>query len=218
MYIPKSFQETDRDTLFQFIRTHSFALLISTGDDGIPVATHLPIDLRPTADGQFQLVGHVAKANPHWKLFAHGTPSLAVFSGPHSYISSSWYNHVNVPTWNYLSVHVTGQTSLLTEDETLNFLRQQVDKYETKSACPVSIESMTEAYVRKEMRGLVAFSMTIDKMEGAAKLSQNRDDTNYQVIISELRQTGDPTADALANEMAARRPSPPTPPNPISPT
>jgi transcriptional regulator len=129
-----------------------------------------------------------------------------VFSGAHSYISSSWYHHVNVPTWNYLSVQVTGRTSILTEEETLELLRQQVDKYEARSTCPVSIESMTEAYVSKEMRGLVAFSMTIDTIQGAAKLSQNRDDTNYQAIISELRQTGDPTAGALADEMAARRP------------
>ena len=206
MYVPKSFQETDREVLFQFIRDNSFALLVSTGDDGIPVATHLPIDLVPMADGQFQLVGHLAKANPQGKLLPRTTPSLAVFSGAHSYISSSWYDHVNVPTWNYLSVHVTGRTSLLTEEETLDFLRQQVDKYEAKSACPVSVASMTEAYVRKEMRGLVAFSMTIDHIQGAAKLSQNRDDKNYQAIIAELRQTGDANASALADEMAARRP------------
>ncbi|AKD54557.1 FMN-binding negative transcriptional regulator [Spirosoma radiotolerans] len=205
MYIPKAFQETDRDTLFQFIRNHSFALLISTGEDGIPVATHLPIELMPTADGQFQLVGHLAKANPQAKLLARDTPSLAIFSGAHSYISSSWYDHVNVPTWNYLSVQVTGRTNTLTDDETLAFLRQQVDKYEAKSKCSVSVESMTEAYVRKEMRGLVAFTMTIDSLQGVAKLSQNRDDTNYKAIIAELRQTGDPNADALADEMAARR-------------
>lgn len=207
MYIPKSFLETDREALFQFIRTNSFALLVSTGDNGIPVATHLPIELVPTADGQFQLVGHLAKANPQGKLLARHTPSLAVFSGAHSYISSSWYDHINVPTWNYLSVHVTGRTSVLSDDETLDFLRQQVDKYEAKSACPVSVDSMTEAYVRKEMRGLVAFSMTIDRIEGAAKLSQNRDDKNYQAIIAELRQTGDANASALANEMAHRRPA-----------
>jgi transcriptional regulator len=66
MYIPNMFQETDREALFQFIRDHSFALLVTTGNDGVPVATHLPIELLPDADGQFQLVGHLAKANPHW--------------------------------------------------------------------------------------------------------------------------------------------------------
>ena len=205
MYVPKRFQETDRDTLFQFIRDNSFALLVTTGDDGIPVATHLPIELLPSNDGQFQLTGHLAKANPQWKLLGSDTSALAVFSGAHSYISSSWYDHVNVPTWNYLSVHVIGRTRILTEDDTLELLRQQVDNYEAHSKCPVSVESMTEAYVRKEMRGVVAFSMTIDSIQGAAKLSQNRDDKNYKNIITELRQQGSENADVMANEMEARR-------------
>ncbi|QHW00676.1 FMN-binding negative transcriptional regulator [Spirosoma endbachense] len=207
MYIPHAFQETDRPTLLQFIRDNSFALLVTTGHDGIPVATHLPIELLADTDGQFQLVGHLAKANPQWKLLGQDRPALAVFSGPHSYISSSWYDHVNVPTWNYLSVHITGRTSMLSDDETLDFLRQQVDRYEAHSRHPVSVESMTADYVRKQMRGVVAFKMTIDTMQGAAKLSQNRDDKNYQSIISELRQTGNADAEKMANEMATRRPT-----------
>ena len=205
MYVPKTFQETDRDTLLQFIRDNSFALLITTGDDGVPVATHIPIDLQPGTDGQLQLVGHLSKANPQWKLLGRDVPSLAVFSGAHSYISSSWYDHVNVPTWNYLAVQVTGRTSLLTEDETLAVLRQQVDKYEVYSRCPVSVDSMTEGYVRKEMRGIVAFTMAINSIQGAAKLSQNRDDKNYQAIISELKQQDNSGAQDIAKEMANRR-------------
>ncbi|QDK81369.1 FMN-binding negative transcriptional regulator [Spirosoma sp. KCTC 42546] len=206
MYTPKLFQETDRDSLFQFVRDNPFGLLVTTGNDGIPVATHIPIELLPDADGQFQLVGHLAKANPQWKLLDQATPALAVFSGAHGYISSSWYDHVNVPTWNYLAVQITGRTRVLTDDETLAFLRQQVDKHEAYSKHPVSVDSMTEGYVRKEMRGIVAFTMTIDTLQGTAKLSQNRDDKNYQNIISELQQTNNPSAKELANEMAARRP------------
>ncbi|MVM31426.1 FMN-binding negative transcriptional regulator [Spirosoma sp. HMF4905] len=206
MYIPKTFQETDRETLYQFIRDNSFGLLVTTGNDGVPVATHIPIELQPDANGQFRLVGHLSKANPQWKLLSSDTPALAVFSGAHSYISSSWYDHVNVPTWNYLAVQVTGRTSILSEDEALEVLRQQVDKYEAHSKCPVSVDSMTEDYVRKEMRGIVAFTMTIDSIQGVAKLSQNRDDKNYQNIVSELRQTGNSGAAELADEMAARRP------------
>ncbi|GAB4031987.1 FMN-binding negative transcriptional regulator [Spirosoma jeollabukense] len=205
MYTPKIFQETDRDTLFQFVRENSFALLITTSDDGVPIATHLPIELLPSADGQFQLTGHLAKANPQGKLLGRDAPALAVFSGAHSYISSSWYDHVNVPTWNYLSVHITGRTRILTEDETLDLLRQQVNKYEVHSKCPVSVESMTEEYVRKEMRGVVAFTMTIDSLQGTAKLSQNRDDKNYKNIISELRQQGHENAEGVASAMEARR-------------
>ncbi|QMW03785.1 FMN-binding negative transcriptional regulator [Spirosoma foliorum] len=206
MYTPKAFQETDRDTLYQFIRDNSFGLLVSTGTDGIPVATHIPIELQPDAAGKLQLVGHLSKANPQGRLLGNNTPALAVFSGAHSYISSSWYDHVNVPTWNYLSVQVTGQTDILSDDEALEVLRRQVDKYEAHSKCPVSVESMTEGYVRKEMRGIIAFTMTIDTIQGTAKLSQNRDDKNYQNIISELRQTGHAGASELADEMAARRP------------
>jgi transcriptional regulator len=205
MYVPKAFQETDQSTLFEFIRQNSFALLITAGQEGLPAATHMPIELAPASDGQFQLVGHLARANPQAKLLGDSRPALVVFSGAHSYISSSWYDHVNVPTWNYLSVQITGRTSLLSADETLEFLRRQVDKYESKSRCPVSVDSMTEDYVRKEMRGLVAFSMTIDTVQGAAKLSQNRDDKNYKNIIAELRQTGDSNAGAVAEEMAFRR-------------
>ncbi|GAB2545454.1 FMN-binding negative transcriptional regulator [Spirosoma aerophilum] len=205
MYVPKTFQVTDQPTLLQFIRDNSFALLVTTGHDGVPVATHLPIELLPTPDGQFHLVGHMAKANPQAKLLGDNKPALAVFSGAHSYISSSWYDHVNVPTWNYLSVQVTGRTSLLSDDETLDFLRQQVDTYEARSKCPVSVDSMTEAYVRKEMRGVVAFRMTLDTLQGAAKLSQNRDDKNYSNIITELHQTGDANAAHVAREMASRR-------------
>ncbi len=207
MYSPKAFQVTDHDTLLQFIRDNSFALLITTGNDGIPVATHLPVELLPGTDGQFRLMGHLAKANPQWKLLGSQTPALAVFSGAHSYISSSWYDHVNVPTWNYLSVHVTGRTSLLSDDETLDFLRQQVDKYEMSSKCPVSVDSLTEAYVRKEMRGIVAFSMTLDTIQGTAKLSQNRDDKNYRNIITELHRTDRADAREVAVEMALRRPA-----------
>ncbi|QIP16068.1 FMN-binding negative transcriptional regulator [Spirosoma aureum] len=207
MYIPHAFQETDRPTLLQFVRDNSFALLVTTGYDGIPVATHLPIELLADTDGQFQLVGHLAKANPQWKLLGQNRPALAVFSGPHSYISSSWYDHVNVPTWNYLSVQITGRTTMLTDGETLDFLRQQVDRYEAHSAHPVSVESMTVDYVRKQMSGVVAFRMTIDTMQGAAKLSQNRDDKNYQSIIAELRQTGNADAEKMANVMATRRPT-----------
>ncbi|GAB3996012.1 protease synthase/sporulation negative transcriptional regulator PaiB [Spirosoma daeguense] len=207
MYAPTTFQENDRETLYQFIKDNSFALFITTGTDGAPVATHIPIELLPDAEGHMWLYGHLSIANPQCKLLEQSTPALIVFSGPHSYISSSWYDHNNVPTWNYLSVHVTGQTSVLTDDETLNFLRQQVDTYEAYSKHPVSVESMTVEYVRKQMRGLVAFRMTIDNMQGIAKLSQNRDDKNYQAIITELQQTNRPEAEAIAREMAARRQS-----------
>lgn len=206
MYIPSQFQETDRTVLYQFIRDNPFALLVASGFiNETPLATHLPIELHANARGEWQLVGHLAKANPQSKRLGSETPALAVFSGPHAYISSSWYDHVNVPTWNYLSVQVTGLTRLLDSDETLELLRQQVDRYEVHSRCPVSVASMTEAYVRKEMRGIVAFSMQIDTIQGAAKLSQNRDDKNHAAIVDALTQQNDFNANRVAEEMIKRR-------------
>ncbi|MEZ0540522.1 FMN-binding negative transcriptional regulator [Fibrella arboris] len=205
MYVPRHFQENDRDQLLQFIRDHSFALLVMTNEARVPIATHLPIELQVGDDGVARLVGHVSKANPLAALFGADLQGLAVFSGPHAYISSSWYDHVNVPTWNYLSVHVYGRTRALSDAETFDLLRTQVDKYEASSACPISIESMTEAYVRREMRGLVAFEMTIDTMQGAAKLSQNRDDANHTAIVDQLRQRDDVESHRVADEMQRRR-------------
>jgi transcriptional regulator len=209
MYVPKNFQENDHDKMLQFIREQSFALLVMTNEAGVPIATHLPIELHVSVDGVTKLVGHMSKANPQAKLLGD-VSALAVFSGPHAYISSSWYDHVNVPTWNYIAVHVYGKTRVLTDDETLELLRHQVDKYETASACPnaarpVSIESMTEAYVRREMRGLVAFEMAIDTIQGATKLSQNRDDANHTAIVSQLRQRDDAGSHRIADEMEKQR-------------
>lgn len=210
MYVPPRFQESDRETLYQFMRVNSFALLITnvvvSGSAGrAPLATHLPLELQTDSEGTLHLVGHLAKANPQWKTLGTDTSALAVFSGPHAYISSSWYDHVNVPTWNYLAVHVTGRTRLLSEDETLMLLHQQLDHYEARSRCPVSVASMTEDYVRKEMRGLVGFSMQIETIEGAAKLSQNRDDKNHAAIVEELKKQNDFNANRVAEEMIRRR-------------
>jgi len=205
MYVPKHFQENDRDQLFQFIREYSFALLVLTNEAGVPIATHLPIELQVDADGTARLIGHVSKANPQATLFGSATAALAVFSGPHAYISSSWYDHVNVPTWNYLAVHAYGRTRVLSDEETFTLLRTQVDKYEAASACPVSIESMTEAYVRQQMKGLVAFELTIEAIQGAAKLSQNRDEANHAAIVDKLHQRDDVESHRVADEMQKRR-------------
>lgn len=210
MYVPPRFQETDHETLYQFIRANPFALLVTTGMSDetaipAPLATHLPMELQPDSGGKLQLFGHLARANPQWKMLGTDAPALVVFSGPHAYISSSWYDHVNVPTWNYLAVHVAGRTRLLDEEETLSLLHQQLGHYEANSRCPVSVASMTEAYVRKEMRGLVGFSMQIETIQGAAKLSQNRDDKNHAAIVEELKKQNDFNANRVAEEMTRRR-------------
>ncbi len=132
MYVPESFQESDVAVQQEFIERNSFGLLVSH-HLGSPFATHLPVVLDRTQGSQGTLLGHMAKANPQWKHFAN-EDCLVVFSGPHSYISPTWYEADNmVPTWNYVAVHAYGKFELVEDQESvLSILRRSVDTYERK--------------------------------------------------------------------------------------
>jgi len=155
----------DLPTIGDFIRKNSFATLI-TVDHGKPWATHLPVELEVNATGEKVLWCHVSKANPQWKTLSNDAEVLVIFSGPHSYISSSWYDHVNVPTWNYIAVHIYGKAKMMSDEELLESLKRLVMKYETISKKPVSVETMPADYVKKEMKGIVGFEISIHKIEG----------------------------------------------------
>jgi transcriptional regulator len=129
---------------------------------------------------------------------------LAIFSGAHAYVSSSWYDHENVPTWNYLAVHIYGKVHLYNHEEALGFLKKLVDKYETPSENPVRVENLSEKTMR-EARGIVAFEIEITGIEAQKKLSQNRDDKNYLNIINELEKTKENQAIAIAEAMKKNR-------------
>lgn len=204
MYVNKFNRFRDVPAISDFIRRYSFALLITQGKKQ-PWATHLPLELETNLQGQHVLWGHIAKANRQWEHFADNTPVLAIFQGPHHYISSSWYNHVNVPTWNYLAVHVYGTLTLSDDATVREHLRRMVHKYEAISDKPVSLETMPEPFVKKEMKGLVGFEIAIDKIEGNWKLSQNRDDENYKNIIAELEKLSTQQAKEVSGEMKKMR-------------
>lgn len=129
---------------------------------------------------------------------------LAIFTGPHAYISPSWYDHENVPTWNYIAAHVYGKISLIEGEKGYQSLKQLVDKYEAASAHPVSLENMSPDYVKKAIQGLVCFEITITNIEGTYKLSQNRDEKNHQTIIQELEKRNDAGSLQVAAEMKKR--------------
>ena len=151
--------------------------------------------------GKDVLHGHISKGNPQWKNFAHNTQVLAIFSGAHSYISSSWYNHENVPTWNYIAVHIYGTIKIIEGEYLLQTLKKLVDKYETASEHPVSVDAMSPKFLNKELRGIVGFEIEIDSIEAAYKLSQNRDELNHAHIIAQLQQKGDIQSLNIAHEM-----------------
>ena len=203
MYIPNLYKNENQAEIEQFISENGFAILVNQ-TNGKHWATHIPLILGTNSDGKQILIGHISKLNPQAESFKQNDEVLAIFSGSHSYISSSWYDHENVPTWNYLAVHVYGKIRLHSFEESIESLKKLVNKYEAKSEKPIRIEDLSEKTMR-EARGIVSFEIEITNIEAQKKLSQNRDDKNYKNIISELEKTNDSQAIAIANEMKKNR-------------
>jgi len=198
MYIPELYKNENQEEIQKFIHDNGFAILVNQ-TNGKLWATHIPLVLEDK-DGKQILAGHVSKLNPQGESFKTNDDVLAIFSGAHTYISSSWYDHENVPTWNYLAVHVYGKVTVLNHEETVNSLKKLVDKYEVVSENPVRVEDFSEKTMR-EARGIIGFTIEITSIEAVKKMSQNRDAKNYQNIIQELEKTKDNQAIAVAEEM-----------------
>lgn len=196
MYTPGLYKAEPSD-MHDFIHAHGFGILVSTVADRL-WATHIPIML--SADNT-KLISHISRANKQWKHFPTDGEVMAIFHGAHSYVSSSWYDHENVPTWNYVAVHVYGTIRLLRDEELLESLKHLVDKYEKKSESPIAVERMSPGYAEREMKGAVGFEITITHMEGTLKLSQNRDAANHAAIVEQLEKTDDPNSHSIAELM-----------------
>lgn len=197
MYTPKYAQNTDLDSIREFIKENGFGILVSQSAQKL-VATHIPLQFSP--DGS-KLLGHISKANQQWKNFTDQNEVLAIFSGPHAYVSSSWYDHENVPTWNYIAAHVYGRIRMIEESELYESLKNLLDKYEAASENPVSMQSMSPEYVRQSIQGLAGFEISITSIEAAYKLSQNRDHKNQLRVIHELEKRKDAGSLKVALEM-----------------
>jgi transcriptional regulator len=197
MYIPENFKNKDRESILQFIRQNGFGTLISKSSGPI-AATHTPLEL---SDDGTKLFGHISRANPQGKDFIKGEEVLVIFQGPHAYISSSWYDHENVPTWNYLVAHVYGNIEVIEGEKLVESLKHLVDKYEQGSEKPVSVEGMSRKYLESQLRGIIGFEIRISRMEAAYKLSQNRDKKNYATIIQKLEQRNGTHDQAIAEAM-----------------
>lgn len=200
MYIhPLNTWENDSE-IQDFLKKNAFATLVSQVN-GKPWATHIPFVLDQDSKGNYVLHAHVAKANLQWKTLQENKEVMVIFQGPHAYISSSWYTHENVPTWNYLAVHVYGKVRILEGDELIHHLKLLVDRYEDGRPNRVSVETMSESYFKSQIRALVGIEIQITEVHASAKLSQNRDNENYKNIISELDKSPFPLDKEVAEEM-----------------
>ena len=198
MYIPTKFLEEDRAILYGIIGRYDFGLLVGETDDG-PVATHLPFQLEGDV-----LVSHMARANPHWECFAAGKEVLAIFQGPHCYVSPRWYESTPaVPTWNYVAVHAYGVPEIIESlDAVKDCQAALVDHYEQGAW---HLKDLPDDYVTGMSRAIVSFRIPIARAEGKFKLSQNRTAEDRRRVIAELEQSDDPLARDVAALMIRRK-------------
>ena len=204
MHIPKLYREEDKAKILKFIRQNDFAVLV-THDGEKPVASHLLMEVLEEGDTLY-VNGHMSRANPHWKTFEKNPEVLIIFQGAHTYISPTWYNHVNVPTWNYQSVHVYGKPRLITNyDEAYSILKRLIDRYETEGH--YKMETLPQDFVEKEIRGIMAFQIEVTRVEANYKLSQNRREADHANIITRLEERSDDLSHAVAEAMRQQRPS-----------
>jgi transcriptional regulator len=197
MYLPPAFAEPDLTKLHDFIEQNSFGLLV-THIDGLPFASHLPFLLERQAGPHGTLIGHLARVNPQWTE-ASGQKVLSIFSGPHAYISPTWYeaDHV-VPTWNYVAVHAYGRFQIVEDEPSLlQIVQRSVRFYEKILPQPWSFDSST-SFVKRMLGQIVGFRIEIAKIEGKWKLNQNHPVERRKKVVAALRQYSDENSQTIA--------------------
>ena len=202
MYTPSAFAVTDVATLHDFLERHSFATLVTRHADGRMVASHIPLLLVRDGSPFGRLEGHVARPNNQWRDVAG--EALAIFTGPHAYVSPRWYDAEGVvPTWNYTAVHASGPLETVTDAAELReMLRHALATYERGADTPWTLERSGEV-VDKLLKGIVGLRIPVARIEGKWKLSQNHPPERQERVIAALEAQGDAAAAAVAALMRA---------------
>jgi transcriptional regulator len=204
MYVPKHFEIADRAVLDDFVERHGFATLVSDVD-GAPFATHLPLVLDRSQPPRGTLLGHVARANPHWQAFDGKREALAIFHGPHAYVSPSAYlTSPAVPTWNYAVVHAYGIARVVEDDAWVGALVDRLIRtYEAGRAQPWP-GVLPPEFKQKQLRAIVGFEMAITRVEGKFKLNQNRSLEDQRGVVRDLESSAYAEERALGELMKRR--------------
>lgn len=204
MYNFSYFKEKDKENLLSFIEEHPFAFMTGSYLSGGQVATQIPIMLEERNNELF-LQGHIMRNTDHHKAFVENPKVLLVFTGPSTYISASWYSNPHIgSTWNYMSVHISGEVTFMSNEELIQFMRKLTLKFEKGNMQSQTIyDNLPDAFLSKMMPAIVGFEIKAEKMENVFKLSQNRDEKSYLNIISKLEEQGGNSA-LIAAEMRKR--------------
>jgi transcriptional regulator len=204
MYNMPHYKEQDQNLVLAFMKQHPFIMLTGVDENLQPVATQVPV-LFEEREGTLFLRGHIMKGNDHHKAFEKNRQVLALFTGPHTYVSASWYeNKQQGSTWNYMTVHAKGELSFLPEEDLLNILKDLTAFFENDPASPSLYERLPEEYVSRLKKAILGFEIRVTQIEHVFKLSQNRDQKSFENIIDHLVK-GDGEAQAVAAEMSKRK-------------
>jgi transcriptional regulator len=204
LYRPSHFRVDDEAALLEFVGRNAFGTLVCEAADGLHVS-HIPFLPGRGDDGRVRLLGHVARANPQWQALQEASHVVAIFQGPHAYVSPSWYaNHPSVPTWNYSVVHAHGTVKPLDDAGLRELLDQLSRTYEGDRPGAWRMDSLPEDYIAKMLRAIAGFEMQVERLEGKFKLSQNRPEEIGRVVAAlDARGEGD-----VAEMMRAHAPKP----------
>ena len=199
MYIPKSFLESDEDQLLKFMREFNFAALVTSEND-IPFATHLPF-LSERRGDKIYLSAHLAKANPQWKQFGNNNQALVIFQQPHAYISPLLYEEKeNVPTWNYVAVHAYGKIKTFPPVENLRLLEKQVEIFDPQYF-QTNWQQISDDYKNNLAKGVVAFEIEVEDLQGKKKLNQNKRGKDAENVIKAFEKSDDENQRLIAKYM-----------------
>jgi transcriptional regulator len=206
VYLPPAFTEARPEVLIGHIDRYDFGLLVSHGPAGL-MASHIPFLLEREGE-ELHLHGHLARPNPQVGDLARGGEALAIFPGPHAYISPRWYADApSVPTWNYVDVHAYGTVRLVEDGGWLrDLLHRLSERHEASSRQPWRMHDLPDSYVEGMLNGIVGLDMAVTRLEGKYKLSQNRPAGDRPRVIAALEDRGDPDALAVARLMREREP------------
>ncbi|MBW0177810.1 FMN-binding negative transcriptional regulator [Sediminibacterium sp.] len=200
MYHLPVYQEKDKQRVLEFMQEHPFATLMGVSADQQPVATQIPLLFKERA-GKLFLVGHLMKQTDHHKAFMNNNQALVLFTGPHTYVSASWYeNKQQGSTWNYMTVHAKGILHYLPDEDLPGILDELTSYFENNTSSPSLYKHLPEEYLNRLMKAIVAFEIEVEQTDAVFKLSQNRDEKSFQQIIGQLEK-GNTGAQSIAGEM-----------------
>ena len=191
MYNLPYYKENDQEVILKFIHEHPFAFVAGCDEQQKSVATQVPVFIEER-DGIYFLTGHIMRQTDHHIAFTKNPEVLVVFTGPHTYVSATWYSNPHqASTWNYMSVHAKGSIKFLDEEGLIRVLKKLTLHYEKNNTTSSTVfDNLSAEYKQPLMKAIVAFEIEVKSLNHVFKLSQDRDEASYHNIIEKLSEQG----------------------------